>query len=120
MTKQTDKTETKDQPRSGREVGGARESSFADASDYQWLQQATDEQVTRAARSDADAQPTDEAFWEGASTVLPPLKKNIHIGLDADIVEWFKEQGPRYQTRMNAVLRHYVDTQRSRRQSRHD
>jgi uncharacterized protein (DUF4415 family) len=39
---------------------------------------------------------------------IPPLKQPVHIRLDADILAWFRAQGPRYQTRINAVLRSYV------------
>ncbi len=38
----------------------------------------------------------------------------ISIRVDADVLEWFKGQGPGYQTRMNAVLRLYMDTQTRR------
>jgi uncharacterized protein (DUF4415 family) len=34
-----------------------------------------------------------------------PLKKAVTLRLDADIVAWFKKQGPRYQTRINNALR---------------
>jgi len=34
---------------------------------------------------------------------------NLHI--DADILDWFKATGSRYQTRINDILRHYVETQ---------
>ena len=34
-----------------------------------------------------------------------PLKKSVTLRLDADIVVWFKKQGPRYQTRINRALR---------------
>lgn len=43
---------------------------------------------------------------------IPPMKKQITLRLDRDIIDWFKRQGPRYQTRMNAVLRAYVDAHR--------
>ncbi len=35
-------------------------------------------------------------------------KKQITLRLDPDVIEWFKAQGPGYQTRMNAVLRSYM------------
>jgi len=35
---------------------------------------------------------------------IPP-KASLSLRLDADVVDWFKSQGPGYQTRMNAVLR---------------
>ena len=34
-----------------------------------------------------------------------PSKASISLRVDADILEWFKAQGPGYQTRINAVLR---------------
>ena len=33
-----------------------------------------------------------------------PKKIDVHIKIDADVLEWYKSQGPRYQTRMNEVL----------------
>lgn len=46
---------------------------------------------------------------------LPPpeellrKKQSVTIRLDADIVEWFKDQGGQYQTLINEVLRRYKD-----------
>lgn len=34
-----------------------------------------------------------------------PLKRQITLRIDADVVEWFKSQGSGYQTRINEVLR---------------
>jgi len=36
-------------------------------------------------------------------------KSSIALRVDADVLEWFKAQGPGYQTRMNAVLRAFRD-----------
>lgn len=38
-----------------------------------------------------------------------PPKASISLRLDTDVLEWFKSQGPGYQTRMNAVLRAFKD-----------
>jgi uncharacterized protein (DUF4415 family) len=32
-------------------------------------------------------------------------KKQVTLRLDADVLAWFKKQGPRYQTKINRVLR---------------
>ena len=40
--------------------------------------------------------------------VIPP-KASISLRLDQDVLDWFKRQGPGYQTRMNAVLRAFRD-----------
>lgn len=56
----------------------------------------------------SDIPPTDAKFWEKAKVVLPPVKMHLSLRLDEDIVEWFKRQGAGYQTKINAVLRSYV------------
>ena len=38
-----------------------------------------------------------------------PPKASIALRVDADVLEWFKSQGPGYQTRMNAVLRAFKE-----------
>ena len=51
------------------------------------------------------------AAWESTVMVgLPPAKQDIHIRLDGDILDWFKARGRGYQTRINAVLRAFVQT----------
>lgn len=46
----------------------------------------------------------------GLRPVAP--KTSISLRVDADVLEWFKAQGPGYQTRMNAVLRAFRDASR--------
>ncbi|MBK6306784.1 MAG: BrnA antitoxin family protein [Gemmatimonadetes bacterium] len=41
--------------------------------------------------------------------VVTPVAKAISIRLDGDLIAYFRATGPRYQTRINAVLRSYVD-----------
>ncbi len=36
-------------------------------------------------------------------------KQSIALRVDADVLEWFKAQGPGYQSRMNAVLKAFRD-----------
>lgn len=38
-----------------------------------------------------------------------PIKKQITLRLDADLIAWFKGQGGPYQTRINSALREYVE-----------
>ena len=42
----------------------------------------------------------------------PPAKASVTMRLDADVVDFFKQDGRGYQTRVNRVLRAYVDSQR--------
>lgn len=38
-----------------------------------------------------------------------PTKSSVSLRLDSDVLEWFKAQGPGYQTRINIVLRAFRD-----------
>jgi uncharacterized protein (DUF4415 family) len=53
-------------------------------------------------------------FWKSARVVLPSGKTSVHLRLDSDFVDWFKARGKGHLTRMNAVLRAYVEAQRHR------
>jgi len=52
------------------------------------------------------------AFWKSARVVMPNGKTSVHLRLDSDVVEWFKARGKGHLTRMNAVLRAYVEAQK--------
>ncbi|HYT04349.1 MAG TPA: BrnA antitoxin family protein [Gemmatimonadales bacterium] len=43
-----------------------------------------------------------------AQISVPEPKEAISFRVDPDVLDFFREQGPRYQTRMNAVLRAYM------------
>lgn len=68
------------------------------------LEEMPDEEI-----SFKDIPETDLAFWKEAKLVLPAEKKAISLRIDKDILEWFKSLGKGYQTRMNAVLRAYME-----------
>ncbi len=60
----------------------------------------------------SDIPELDERFWKNARLVMPRSKKQITIRFDEDILDWFKAQGKGYQSKMNAVLRAYVEARR--------
>lgn len=60
----------------------------------------------------SDIPELDESFFYKATITLPHKKDSITLRLDHDILEFFKHGGPKYQTRINAVLRAYVEAQR--------
>lgn len=43
-----------------------------------------------------------------------PLKKPVTLRLDADVIAWFKKEGRRYQTRINAALRTVMEREMKR------
>ena len=62
----------------------------------------------------ADEEPAKEAAegdfdWAKATVVMPPAKAAISLRLDTDVLAFFKAQGRGYQTRINAVLRSYME-----------
>ena len=48
-------------------------------------------------------------FLQAVRAEHVPQKKQVSLRIDEDILEFFKQQGSRYQTKMHAVLRAYVD-----------
>lgn len=51
--------------------------------------------------------------WDSAirGRFYRPIKKRVTIRLDADILEWFKNNNPKYQSAINEVLRSWVNQQ---------
>lgn len=56
-----------------------------------------------------EAESLGEDFWKSAKVVLPQGKTSVHLRLDSDVVDWFRATGKGHLTRMNAVLRAYVE-----------
>lgn len=67
----------------------------------------TDREINRT--SPPELRDIADGFWRDARVVTPVAKQAISLRLDRDVIEWFRATGSRYQTRMNAVLRSYVD-----------
>jgi uncharacterized protein (DUF4415 family) len=53
---------------------------------------------------------TPEMFAQGVVRrgLQPITKRQLTLRLDSDVIDWFKKQGQGYQTRMNALLRAYM------------
>jgi uncharacterized protein (DUF4415 family) len=79
-------------------------------SDRRRIAQWTDAEIEKMAVSDADHPPLDADFWKGVDRL--PKKEAISIKLDDDVLAFFRRQGRGYQTRINAVLRRYMQAQR--------
>ena len=58
-----------------------------------------------------DIPPTPDEFWAVAPPFPTGPKDLVSIRLDRVVIEHFKAQGPRDQSRINAVLRSYVMAQ---------
>lgn len=71
------------------------------------------ESITDADIDYSDIPEADESFWRRAELQMPRSKKGIYVRLDADVIDWLKSRGKGYQTRMNAMLRALMESDRS-------
>ncbi len=69
--------------------------------------------VTEAELEASIAADPDEAGmaydWSKASVEMPQPKAVLNMRVDRDVLEFFRRDGRGYQTKINAVLRSYVD-----------
>ncbi len=54
-----------------------------------------------------------KAFFKRAVLRLPEPKTAVTIRLDQQVLKWFKAKGPGYQTRINALLRAYMEAHKA-------
>lgn len=59
----------------------------------------------------SDMPPLGKAFLTKATVAWPPVKKQLTIRLDADVLAWLKANGRGYQTRINRILRVVMESQ---------
>jgi uncharacterized protein (DUF4415 family) len=59
----------------------------------------------------SDIPPLDSTFLKKATAVWPPVKQQVTIRLDADVLDWLKGHGRGYQTRINRILRVVMESQ---------
>ena len=99
---------------SKRSVG--RERPARGRADLAKLRRVSEREIQRTSPPELTDLPDD--FWAEATLVHAPSKQPISLRVDQDVLAWFKEQGPRYQSRINAVLRSYVAAMRHRSKGR--
>jgi uncharacterized protein (DUF4415 family) len=82
--------------------------------DWERLRGMSEAEVEANAASDADNAPWSEEALAAARLMMPDEVRKIplSIRLDAEVVEFFREGGRGYQSRINAVLSAYVRSQR--------
>ncbi|GJD44042.1 hypothetical protein AFCDBAGC_1904 [Methylobacterium cerastii] len=76
--------------------------------DWEAVKAMTDAEVEAAIASDPD-EAGREIDWSKAVFHPESRKKPMTIRLDADVLAFFQGQGRGYQTRINAVLRAYME-----------
>ncbi len=78
--------------------------------DWKRIDSQTDAAIDAAIAADPDAAPVLDSDWfSDAELELPERKQAISLRVDADVLRWYKAQGPGYLSRMNAILRQYAE-----------
>ncbi|MFH0787625.1 MAG: BrnA antitoxin family protein [Pseudomonadota bacterium] len=80
--------------------------------DFSKVDAMTDEKLDRLIAEDKDERGI-RPDWTRAKLILPHAKQSVHLRLEQDIIEFFKSLGKGHLSRMQAVLKAYVDAQRS-------
>jgi uncharacterized protein (DUF4415 family) len=65
-------------------------------------------------KRDAPVIELDDKFWRTARLVMPAKggKSSVHLRVDSSVLEWVRKRGRGHLTRMNSVLRAYVEAHR--------
>ncbi len=72
----------------------------------------TDEELERLIAADEDERDI-RPDWTRAKLILPRAKKSVHLRLNQEIIDFFKAHGRGHISRMQAVLKAYVDAHRT-------
>jgi uncharacterized protein (DUF4415 family) len=72
----------------------------------------TDVEIEQATATDPDSFTPDASWMARAVVVKPKAKEVVTLRLDPDVLAWFRREGRGYQTRINAVLRAFVEAHR--------
>jgi len=91
-------------------TGKTSKNKSAAGTDWNRLRRMSAAEIRAGIKADPDARPTDASFWKNAKVVLPRRKEVVTMRLDADLLAWFRQQHG-YQTRINAILRTYMQAQ---------
>jgi uncharacterized protein (DUF4415 family) len=61
----------------------------------------------------SDVPKLDASMFSNAKIRLPKHKVSVTLRLDDDVLEWYKSLGRGYQTKINAILRFYMETKKA-------
>ncbi len=81
-----------------------------DQSDFERVASLTEEELEASIDIEEEGVPD----WSTIYVGLPPTKHQVTLRLDPIVLDHFKAEGPGYQTRINAVLRSYVEAQQKK------
>jgi uncharacterized protein (DUF4415 family) len=77
--------------------------------DLKRVRATTGADIERDARTDPDAPPIFDQWFDKAIAAPAAAKVPISIRIDPDVLKFFRHSGSGYQSRMNAVLRAFME-----------
>ena len=79
--------------------------------DWAAVKAMTEEELEASIAADPDDvhEPVD---WSLAVKGIPPGKRDIHIRIDEDVLDWLQQDGRGYQTRINNALRASMESRK--------
>ncbi len=83
-----------------------------DKTDWEKIANLTDEEIDAQIAANPDAAPAID--WDEVNFIKVSPKKAISIRLDKDVIDFFKGQGKGYQSRINDVLRSFMEHETSK------
>jgi uncharacterized protein (DUF4415 family) len=95
------------------EIRAMRRRRGEDRTDWAKVDAMTEADLERAIAEDEDERDL-EPDWTRAKLVMPRPRQSVHLRLDPGVVEFLKAGGKGHITRMQALLRAYVDAQKRR------
>ena len=81
--------------------------------DWERLDNMTDEEVERNALEDNRRHGIPDDWYKDAVLMRWPPKEQISIRIDEDVLKFFRSMGKGYQTKINAVLRAFMEARTS-------
>ena len=80
--------------------------------DWKRVEAMTNEQIDLTETPEVSAEMFARAIVRrGLKTI--PRKTQLTLRVDSDVLEWYKKQGAGYQTKINALLRAYMEAHQS-------
>ena len=85
-----------------------RRNKAKDRTNLRRVRAQTDAGLRKAVENDPDSFMPGATWLRRAKVVMPLKKETVTLLLDSDVLSWFRREGRGYQTRINAVLRAFI------------
>jgi uncharacterized protein (DUF4415 family) len=85
-----------------------------DLTDWERIDALTEEELEASIDKEVEGHFDLSTAYPGLPPGIGQPKKQLTVRLDTDVIDFFKSRGKGYQTRMNAVLRQFMEHEKGR------